>query len=53
MASAEFPELINVTQVTTEEVVRLYRAYVKEWEAYEHAARAARLTRPRSWTVAL
>jgi 7-cyano-7-deazaguanine synthase in queuosine biosynthesis len=50
---SEFPELINVTQVTPEEVVRLYRAYVKEWETYEHAARAASLMRPGSRTVAL
>lgn len=50
---SEFPELIDVTQLTNEEVVRLYRAYVDEWHSYEHAAQTADLTRRESRTVAL
>ena len=49
----EFPELMDVTQLTKEEVIRLYRAYVKEWEVDEHAAQAAGLARHGSRTVAL
>jgi hypothetical protein len=48
---SEFPELINVTSLTQQEVVRLYRAYVEEWDSNEDAvcARARRESR----TVAL
>ena len=28
---SEFPELIDVTSLTQQEVVRLYRVYVEEW----------------------
>jgi hypothetical protein len=37
---SEFPELINVTSLTQQEVVRLYRAYVEEWGSNEDAVRA-------------
>lgn len=50
---SEFPELIDVTQLRREEVVRLYRAYVEEWDSYEHAAQKAGLTQRESKAVAL
>lgn len=49
----EFPELIDVAQLTKEEVVRLYRAYVNEWDTDEHAAWLDGLARRESRTVAL
>lgn len=49
----EFPELIDVTQLTKEEVVRLYRAYVKEWDTYELVMHPAGLVRHGSRTIAL
>ncbi|MGH3300991.1 MAG: 7-cyano-7-deazaguanine synthase [Streptosporangiaceae bacterium] len=49
---SEFPELIDVTQLTNEEVVSLYRAYVQEWDSYERAAPTASLARPESRAVA-
>lgn len=50
---SEFPELIGVTGLTKEELVRLYRAYVKEWDTYEHAAWAGGLARYGTRTAAL
>jgi 7-cyano-7-deazaguanine synthase in queuosine biosynthesis len=50
---SEFPELVDVTQLTKEEVVRLYRAYAAEWNSYENTAQMTSLPRPDSRTVAL
>jgi Queuosine biosynthesis protein QueC len=50
---SEFPELMDVTQPTKDEVVRLYRAYVKEWDTYELVAHPAGLARDGSRTIAL
>lgn len=50
---SEFPELTHVTDLTKEEVVRLYRAYVDEWGSYERAAQMANLARREGRTVAL
>ncbi len=48
---SEFPELTNVTSLTQQEVVRLYRAYVEEWGSNEDAVRPH--ARRESRTVAL
>jgi hypothetical protein len=34
---SEFPDLIDVTSLTQQEMVRLYRAYVEEWGSHEDA----------------
>lgn len=46
----EFPELIEVTGPTQQEMVRLYRAYTEEWRANEDAVR--QYARHESRTVA-
>jgi hypothetical protein len=48
---SEFPELADVTHLTTEEVVRLYRAYVGEWDMQR--ALPAGVARRTGRTVAL
>jgi hypothetical protein len=48
---SEFPELTNVSKLTQQEVVRLYRAYVEEWGSNENAVRPR--ARRESRTVAL
>jgi 7-cyano-7-deazaguanine synthase in queuosine biosynthesis len=48
---SEFPELTSVTDLTQQEVVRLYRAYVEEWGSNEDAVRLH--ARRESRTVAL
>jgi 7-cyano-7-deazaguanine synthase in queuosine biosynthesis len=48
---SEFPELANVTGLTQQEVVRLYRAYAEEWGSNEDAVRSH--ARRESRTVAL
>ncbi len=50
---SEFPELIDVTSLTQQEVVRLYRAYVEEWGSNEDAVRSHGFVRRESRTVAL
>ncbi len=50
---SEFPELIRVPTLTQREVVRLYRAYVKEWDSNKDAVCAHGLARRESRTVAL
>jgi 7-cyano-7-deazaguanine synthase in queuosine biosynthesis len=49
---SEFPDLIHVTSLTQQEVVRLYRAYVQEWSSNEDAVRSRGLARRDSRTVA-
>jgi 7-cyano-7-deazaguanine synthase in queuosine biosynthesis len=49
---SEFPELIDVTSLTQQEVVRLYRAYVQEWGSIEDAVRSPDLARRGRRTVA-
>lgn len=49
---SEFPELIDVTSLTQQEVVRLYRAYVQEWSSIEDAVRSPGLARRERRTVA-
>ncbi|MGH3258091.1 MAG: hypothetical protein ACRDOU_22310 [Streptosporangiaceae bacterium] len=49
---SEFPDLIDVTSLTQQEVVRLYRAYVLEWSSHEDAVRSHGLARRDSRTVA-
>ncbi len=49
---SEFPDLIDVTSLTQQEVVRLYRAYVQEWSSHEDAVRSHGLARRDSRTVA-
>jgi hypothetical protein len=53
MTLSGFPELIDVTSLTQQEVVRLYRAYVEEWGSNEDAVRSQGLARCESRTVAL
>jgi 7-cyano-7-deazaguanine synthase in queuosine biosynthesis len=50
---SEFPELIEVTSLTQQEVVRLYRAYAEEWGSNGDAVRSHGLARRESRTVAL
>ena len=50
---SEFPELLDVTSLTQQEVVRLYRAYVEEWSSNNDAVRSHGLPRRESRTVAL
>lgn len=50
---SEFPELIDVTSLTQQEVVRLYRAYVEEWGSNEDAVRSHGLAQRERRTVAL
>ena len=50
---SEFPELLDVTSLTQQEVVRLYRAYVEEWSSNKDALRSHGLPRHESRTVAL
>jgi hypothetical protein len=50
---SEFPELIDVTGLTQQEVVRLYRAYVEEWSSNEDVVRSHGRARRESRTVAL
>lgn len=50
---SEFPELLDVTGLTQQEVVRLYRAYVEEWASNEDAVRSNGLARRENRTVAL
>jgi len=50
---SEFPELINMTSLTQQEVARLYRVYVEEWGSNEDAVRSNGLARRESRTVAL
>jgi hypothetical protein len=50
---SEFPDLIDVTSLTQQEVVRLYRAYVEEWGSHEDAVRSHGLARRERRTVAL
>jgi 7-cyano-7-deazaguanine synthase in queuosine biosynthesis len=49
---SEFPDLIDVTSLTQQEVVRLYRAYVQEWSSHEDAVRSHGAARCDSRTVA-
>jgi 7-cyano-7-deazaguanine synthase in queuosine biosynthesis len=49
---SEFPALIDVTSLTHEEVVRLYRTYVEEWGSSEDAVRSPGLARHERRTVA-
>lgn len=49
---SEFPDLIDVTSLTQQEMVRLYRAYVEEWGSHEDAVRSHGLARRERRTVA-
>lgn len=49
---SEFPDLIDVTSLTQQEVVRLYRAYVQEWSSHEDIVRSYGAARRDSRTVA-
>jgi hypothetical protein len=33
---SEFPPILDVSPLAPAEVIRLYRAYVQEWDAVEH-----------------
>lgn len=50
---SEFPELLDVTSLTQQEIVRLYRTYVEEWDSSENALRSHAPAQRESRTVAL